>query len=197
MMKILSRFFFLSWMMGTVSFAAMAPIPTLPLDDLFTMTGQLVPESVLQHQLDQLERSEGLIPDPQQDLVAFAKLNKYLLDANRVQILGIVALAERMLQTGDFFRNYQKMILSALLDFKKYSVNGNVLTVKPGAMQPVLFLYTDEDEKTHVTTYGFVHTLLQETQKNLFNPTKESYYFGAAGKIKDFLLSLLNTGQKE
>lgn len=196
-MQILSRFFFLSWIVGATSFSAMAPIPTMPLEDLFAMTGQLVPESVLQKQLDALDRAEGLIPDPQQDLLAFAKLNKYMLDANRVQILGLVALAEHMLQTGDFFRNYQKMILSALLDFKKYSVNGDVLSLKPGAGQPVLFIYMDEEDKTHVTTYGFMHAVLRETQKNLLDPTKEAYYFGAAGKIKDFLLGLLKKAKTE
>jgi hypothetical protein len=197
MMQVLSRVFFLSWMVGATSFSAMAPMPALPLEDLFAMTGKLVPEDVIQQQLDALDRAEGLIPDPQQDLLAFAKLNNYMLDANRVQILGLVALAERMLQTGDFFRNYQKMILSALLDFKKYSVNGEVLSLKPGAGQPVLFIYQDEGENAHVTTYGFIHAILREAQKNLLDPSKEAYYFGVAGKVKNFLLNLLKTAERD
>lgn len=131
----------------------------------------------------------------QPDIAAQEDLRGYheVLNAELAYRLGLVKLAQNMLDVG-FFHDYQKIILTALLDFKRYAVNHNPYSLKPGERSPLLFDYINPaGQRTQVTTYSFVYLILDQLQEALNRHFQSMYSVrlkGSTIKLKEFLKEL-------
>jgi hypothetical protein len=107
---------------------------------------------------------------------------------------GLIFLATSMINTGAFFDNYKKIILSSLSDFKKYAQGNNPYSLKEGQEAPLLFVYVDQNNRRiPVTTYSFAFLILgilDERGNRHFEDMNLMRQQGVIEKLKQFLESL-------
>lgn len=187
MVRIFSQFVLLSWIAGAVSFAAMGGGTHQSLVRTFVEVGQSLPEAEIHRRLHAAR--------DQQDLLSFAREEDSLLTASTAHKMGLQKVAKMMIGSGPFSHNYQKMILSALLDFKHYALYNDPFSLKGGERAPVLFDYrTVGGREIAVTTYSFTCTILEQLDHLLTNGEWETMgrarLLSFAQKVRGFLEEL-------